>query len=135
MDQTAEKIVCRQCYCVLDAGDNFCRQCGLATPQMAARLGQAGMPTAAAGATAGGRVAAPPAFWESPWVILPALFLLLGPLALPMLWRSRRFSLLWKTVLTFLVTVTTVLAIWWPVHKMNEMLAPLMRDLEGVRGL
>ena len=80
-------------------------------------------------------MAAPPAFWESPWVILPALFLLLGPLALPMLWRSRRFSLLWKTVLTFLVTVTTVLAIWWPVHKMNEMLAPLMRDLEGVRGL
>jgi hypothetical protein len=124
MDQTAEKIVCRQCYFVLDAGDNFCRQCGLATPQMAARLGQTGVPMAAV-------VGSKPAFWESPWVILPMLLLIAGPLALPMLWRSRRFSRLWKIALSVFVTGITLWVFWLIWQLLNQDLASLNKLLSS----
>jgi hypothetical protein len=48
------------------------------------------------------------------------LFLVLGPLALPMLWRSRDFSLLWKSILTAAmlgVTVLLIWGIWWVTHQ------------------
>ncbi len=53
---------------------------------------------------------------ESRWQVLVMLFLALGPLALPLLFRSPRFSRLGKVVLTFLVgvqTVLVVLLVWW----------------------
>ena len=40
------------------------------------------------------------------------LFSVLGPFGIPLLWRSRRISLLWKNVLTILVLVVTALLLW-----------------------
>ena len=69
---------------------------------------------------------------ENPWVVLILLFFVLGPLGLPMLWRSRRFSLLWELLLTALMTVITVflLAMIW--YVTDQALAPL-RELQRMK--
>ena len=48
----------------------------------------------------------------SRWKVLALLFLVLGPLALPVLWKSPRFSRAGKSVLTILVAIQTVAVIW-----------------------
>jgi len=55
----------------------------------------------------------PPRWTESPVVVLLALFFFLGPLALPMLWWSRRFTRGWKIGLTIAVLLATVAACWY----------------------
>jgi hypothetical protein len=100
------KTVCRQCQVVLGAGDNYCRRCG--------------MPTGTSGGSGTaipvGASAAPSPeqfrYWESPWLVLTLLFLVLGPFAIPLLWRSRRFTLLWKNILTAVVLGLAVLLVW-----------------------
>lgn len=65
---------------------------------------------------------------ERPGMVLLMLFAVLGPLALPMLWRSRRFSRFWKVVLTLAVaslTVLVVVALWWAVARLFAALADL----------
>ena len=47
----------------------------------------------------------------SRWQVLVLLFLAAGPLALPVLLRSPRFSSFWKVVLFFLVILQTVLVV------------------------
>jgi hypothetical protein len=98
------KIVCQRCRAPLDAEDNYCRRCGTPT---------ANLPGSSGGiwATAGSSVQQP-SWWDRPWFILLMLFMVLGPLALPMLWRSRQFSQLWKIVLTVLVTIVTGWLCW-----------------------
>lgn len=128
-----EKIVCRQCYAVLDAADNYCRHCGMPTPNLVA--------AADAGATAvlvearlvSERCAKPSRGMDSPWIVLPMLFLVLGPLGLPMLWRSRQFSVLWKMILTVLVLAITAVVLWaiWLLYQ--KALAPL-QELRGLPG-
>jgi hypothetical protein len=86
-DTLPAQIVCRRCSAVLDAADNYCRRCGTPT-------------------------AGQPGWWESPWFVLAMLFLVLGPFALPLLWRSRRFTLPWKGVLTVLVAGWTMFLLW-----------------------
>ena len=71
-----------------------------------------------------------PAIWESPWVVLPLLFFVLGPLALPLLWRSHQFTLFWKVVLTALVTLLTVLLIGMTLIYTQQALSPLLKALE-----
>jgi hypothetical protein len=125
-----EKLVCRGCYAVLDAGDNFCRYCGAPAGSASRRppaRGDAGLPVQA-------ELVAPPAAargWsESPWAVLLLLFCVLGPLALPMLWRSRRFSRFWKLVLTAIVVGLTALVlglIWYVFDKLVEPLRDLHR--------
>lgn len=44
--------------------------------------------------------------------VLLALFVFLGPLALPLLWRSPRFNRAWKTALTLAVIIFTVVMVW-----------------------
>ncbi len=61
------------------------------------------------------------------------LFLVLGPLAIPMLWRSRRFSVVWKSVLTALVLVLTVVLLWQIWATMKLILSPL-DQLEKING-
>ena len=60
----------------------------------------------------GSRTGGPAAWWESPWVVLPLLFVVLGPFALPLLWRSRRFTRPWKTALSVVVVGITLFAVW-----------------------
>lgn len=41
--------------------------------------------------------------------VLLMLFFILGPLGLPLLWKSPRFSKLWKQILTALMLIYTAL--------------------------
>ena len=66
--------------------------------------------------------------------MLVALFALLGPLALPMLWRSRRFTTAWKIILTVLVAAVTVLVVWLLWYALYTLLEPL-RNLDELKGL
>jgi len=117
-----EKIVCPQCYAMLDVGDNYCRHCGASTVNSA---GPGEMPARLAPDRSRDRCG-----WsENRWLVLAMLFLVLGPLGLPMLWRSRQFSLTWKLILTSImlaVTVAVVGTIWF---VMQQALAPL-RELK-----
>ena len=74
---------------------------------------------------------APPArlkwYYRPIWVLV-LLFLVLGPLALPYLWRSPSFSRRLKIVLTALVLVYTALFIDETVHIIREVLKEL-KDL------
>jgi hypothetical protein len=115
-DTHQPKPVCCRCAAALDADDNYCRRCGTPTP-----LG------VSLGVSAGGKH---PAAWESPWVILPLLFFVLGPLALPLLWRSRCFTPLWKWALTIIITALTVLLVWTMWIEVQHALAPLQKALD-----
>jgi RsiW-degrading membrane proteinase PrsW (M82 family) len=66
-------------------------------------------------------------------VVLTLLFLVLGPLALPLLWRSRRFTLRWKIVLTVIVAGITVYVLWQVWYVLNQAMGPLqeLRKLQG----
>ena len=44
--------------------------------------------------------------------MLLMLFVVLGPLGLPLLWKSPRFSKLWKQILTALTLIYTALILW-----------------------
>lgn len=98
------QIVCRRCKRPIDASDAYCRHC--AAPTGALRSG-----------------AGP--WWESAWMVLVLLLLILGPLALPLLWRSRRFTVGWKIVLTIIVSGITLYMAWQIGHIMDQLLAPL----------
>ncbi len=66
--------------------------------------------------------------------VLTMLFAVLGPLALPLLWRSPRFSLAWKVVLTLLVLLLTAIVIGLFSYVVQMTLAPL-KELQQVKGL
>ena len=112
-----EKIVCPRCCAVLDASDNFCRHCG--------------QPTRESAAGGSGQIAttARKSDWaDSRVMVFVMLFVVLGPLALPLLWRSRQFSLPWKIVLTvFMVALTALILylIWYVIYKSLEPLRQL----------
>jgi hypothetical protein len=113
-----KRPICRRCAAALDADDNYCRRCGAAT---------------AFGITSGlaPSAAKQSGIWESPWLILPLLFLVLGPFAFPLLWRSRQFTLFWKVFLTVLVTGLTVFLLWSAWVVTQQALAPLQKLLQG----
>jgi hypothetical protein len=115
-EPTTAETICRRCKAVLDPADNYCRRCGTATVE------SAGLPM-------GER----PSGWsESPWVVLPLLFVVLGPLALPLLWRSRQFTLVWKCVLTVLVAGLTVYLLCGVWQLSQAIVAPL-REFERLQ--
>jgi xanthine/uracil/vitamin C permease (AzgA family) len=66
---------------------------------------------------------------ERPGMVLLMLFAVLGPLALPMLWRSGRFSVFWKVVLTVLVTLITVLIVWILWYVVSQLIEAI-RELQ-----
>ena len=99
--------VCRRCAKFLDADDNFCRRCGTLTEYGAAQVATGKLPPPASLPTA-----EPPRWTESPVVVLLALAVLL-PLALGMLWRSRRFTRAWKIGLTLVVLLATAALTWY----------------------
>jgi len=95
-----EKTVCRRCFAVLSSADKFCRHCGAATEHAGD-----GAPSLVPVEVVPERRRSNREILENPWTILAMLFLVMGPLALPLLWWSRRFSIFWKIVLSILVTV------------------------------
>ena len=60
---------------------------------------------------------------ENRGAVLLLLFVILGPLALRVLWKSSRFSPAWKTVLTVLALGQFVLVVWLLWYVVNWMLA------------
>ena len=111
MSETFEtQLICDRCRAVLDAGDRYCRHCGAATSPPAGGL---------------------PGWTESPWVILPLLFLVMGPLAFPLLWWSRRFSLFWKIVLTVIVSASTAGLVWITWLSVQQTLN-VLRDMRAL---
>jgi hypothetical protein len=50
-------------------------------------------------------------WYYRPWAVVLLLFLVLGPLGLPLLWRSPSFTRGWKIVLTVAMGVYTLLLI------------------------
>lgn len=71
-------------------------------------------------------------YYRPVWVLV-LLFLVLGPLALPYLWRSPSFSRRLKIVLTGLILVYTALFIDETVHIIREVQKEL-KDLGTVGG-
>jgi len=54
----------------------------------------------------------PPSTWYyRPWAVVVLLFFVLGPLGLPLLWKSPSFSRRWKIVLSVAMVVYTVLLV------------------------
>jgi len=119
-----EKIVCRRCHAVLDVGDRFCRVCGAPTE------GPIDPPLPNTARSARDR---PPRVADNPATILFLLFAVLGPLALPLLWRSRRIATPWKIILTLLVALVTAAVVgllWYMIQMFIEPLKEL-RQLKG----
>ncbi len=119
------KAACRQCLEFLDASDNFCRYCGAVTEHGAKMVTIDKLPPRATREPA----ARPPSWIENPLVVLLALFVVLGPLALPMLWHSRQFTRGWKIGLTLGMLLATVAAVWYGVAQLNKALDPLVQEL------
>ncbi|MEI8374249.1 MAG: hypothetical protein WCJ35_15610 [Planctomycetota bacterium] len=119
--ETVTQTVCRQCFELLDIGDNFCRYCGGMTEVGTAmvKISRLPPPVSLENPTK------PLSWTESPVVVLLGLFFLLGPLALPMLWRSRRFTRIWKIGLTFAVLLVTVAAFWYSAEVLMKAFEPL----------
>ena len=53
------------------------------------------------------------------------LFFVLGPVGLPLLWKSPHFSKLWKQILTALTLIYTALMIWMLVSAVTVSLRTL----------
>ena len=57
----------------------------------------------------GSATPSPPSWYYRPWAVVVLLFVVLGPLALPLLWRSASFTRGWKIVLTLATVALTAL--------------------------
>ncbi len=94
--------VCRSCGVAVDAQAKYCSQCG-------APLGSARTPAETP----------KPRWYYTPWVVIVLLTpLVLGPLALPLLWKSPRFSRRGKVVWTIL---SLALMAWFTVYVLIPM--------------
>jgi hypothetical protein len=96
-----EKILCHGCHAILDVEDKFCRHCGRPTGR--------GQPEPASSKPA----QPPPHKWaDNPWMMTLMLFAVLGPLALPALWRGKAFGRRGKIAMTIALAVASVLVVW-----------------------
>ncbi|MCO6457571.1 MAG: hypothetical protein J5I93_19900 [Pirellulaceae bacterium] len=93
-----DKILCPRCEATLPFTAEVCPHCGSATRP----IGQPG-----AGSDDAGGPSAPPLL-DRPWVVLSLLFFVMAILGLPLLWKSRAFSLAAKIVLSIVVTLYTL---------------------------
>lgn len=128
------KIVCRQCFALVDAGDDFCRHCGTSTaaaPQLDGPQTAPGPLSPVLAQLVGGPGARKSQWTHYPWFVL-ALLVSFGPFGLPMLWRSRQFSRTWKFALSALVLLVTALLVWQVWYFMYKALEPL-RELQKLR--
>jgi hypothetical protein len=125
MPEKIPRLECRQCLETLGHDDNFCRHCGAMTEvgEALVKIGRLAPPASAAVSEK------PPGVMEHPVAVLLALSVF-GPLALRMLWRSRRFPRNWKIGLTVAVLVVTVYACWYTVKAFNDALDQAFKQLK-----
>jgi hypothetical protein len=111
---TVTHVICPACSAALDVEDHFCRRCG--------------MPTSLRHASGGPLASEKSALrdpLDSPWVVLGLLLCVLGPFALPLLYRSRAFGLPMKMVLTALVCGIAAFAVWITLYLIGQIAAPV----------
>jgi hypothetical protein len=116
-----ENIVCPACSAVLDVGDQFCRHCGTPTSLRHA---------SGAHLAVGGPVRENPL--DSPWVVLGLLLFVLGPFALPLLYKSRAFNVPVKMALTVAVLLIAVVAVWVTLYLIGQAVdqfTPIWEDM------
>ena len=111
---TVQSIVCPACTAGLDLRDQFCRHCGMPTSLRSARGEQLAI---------GAENRRDPL--DSPWVVLGLLLFVLGPFALPFLYKSRAFSMPMKIFLTVVVMVIAVIAVWVTLYLIGRIVAPI----------
>ncbi len=108
-----EKLICPQCSTELGAVDNFCAHCGQPTERgSAGNTGVSDAVETVAAEVVKERLPGGQRLLHDRTYLLVMLFLVLGPLAFPALWRCRMFTALQKVVLTLLVIVLTVVLLW-----------------------
>ena len=132
MSYTVEKIVCRNCFAVLDVEDNFCRHCGAGTRETSASAASSHSSRAVPPQPAWPVRKPPKPVYDNPWAVLGLLFLVLGPLGLPVLWHSRAFSRSSKIALSVAVAVMIIAMFGFVLWSLKEALAPLS-ELNGLR--
>ena len=126
-DPGIERAICADCFSLTSTYDRFCRRCGSETNSSNAESiwndGQIGSERSSVVSSPGKQ----PNSLDSPWFVLLMLFIVLGPLGLPLLWRSARFSIFWKVLLTSALAMITgcVLLSIWQVAQMS--LGPLLQ--------
>ena len=128
-----ETTACHECCAPLDATDNYCRHCGATTANLTGLPANDISTAPFSVRPAVTSLTQQPRLSESPWVVLPLLFLVLGPFALPLLWRSRRFTLVWKSVLTVIMVGVIVFMFWSVWFSVHQALAPLL-ELGKLKG-
>lgn len=94
-------VVCPACSAELDSVANQCHRCGRTIYAEAE-------PEVGAPKTASSRQS----MIDKPWFVLALLFFATAICGLPLLWKSRGFSRLSKTVLSIVITLYTVLLLW-----------------------
>ena len=95
-------LICPQCAAPLQPDDHHCAKCGADV-------------TVDDEATVGadrGKDGSLSTLLHNRWAILGLLFLVLAAFGLPLLWKSRVFSLPMKLILTIVVLLYTALIIW-----------------------
>lgn len=84
---TASRPRCIKCGSALEAGDAFCRRCGHRQVQSEA-------------------------FYYHPGWILVLAFLVLGPLALPLVWKSKRMGRSVKIILAVVIVAYSAFSVY-----------------------
>ena len=117
-----DKTLCRRCATVLESTDLYCPHCGQTTAEDWAAPGSP---------DSGGHVR----LRDRRWFVLAMLFFVVGPFALPMLWRSRAFTPLAKTAFTVLGLFTTLLAFSASSLEINELVARMHAAIPASKAL
>lgn len=103
LTREARHVSCRACDRVIDEGDTYCRHCGRRQDQSAAW------------------------YYQPLWILVLAL-LAIGPLALPLVWRSPRMSRTEKTAFTTAILLYTAM-LAWGLYRAAELAVEIMRQL------
>ncbi len=99
--RTDSPLACPACGAQLASNASHCTRCG--------RTAAAGASTVVTTRT---RSDVERRAIDRPWFVLALLFCVTAALGLPILWKSRGFSLIAKLLVSLLVTVYTVLLLW-----------------------
>jgi hypothetical protein len=110
-----EKSPCPRCLSEIDRVDRFCRYCG---EQVRSVEGGHLVSIEVVPELSANRRSA----MDSPWVVLSMIFFVLGPLALPMLWRGNAFSLRGKWIVTLLTVAYFFFLLWLTIFLANIMI-------------
>ena len=100
-------IICPRCHAELPPGEMTCSRCGAST--ISPPSDQRVSPLAAQAAT---ETSIQKSVIDKPWFVLVIIFGAAMFLGLPLLWKSRGFSLRGKIIVSILTIIYSVLIFW-----------------------